>query len=285
MEERTSDVADFIARSLGHSIHDSIEKAWLKGKDRALRLMGYPDSVIEQVQVNPTQEALRASNSIIPVYVEQRLFRKITVNGVTYEIGGKFDMVSDGIIQDFKSTSAWAFAKGTKDDDYSLQMSIYRWLDAGQDYRKILDDFGRINFIFTDWSKAMLRSPGYPQKRVEHKDISLISLDQTEKWIHDKLALVQRYIDSPEADLPECTDEELWRSDPQYKYFSDPAKASVPGARSTKNFDSLADARKYMAEKGGKGIVVTKPGEVKACGYCAAYDACSQKDQYFSDIN
>jgi hypothetical protein len=280
-EEQRSDVADYIARKLGHAIHDSMERSWTTDQyKRSLKLLGHPDSVIEQIAVNPTDEERRASNSMIPVYLEQRMFRKITVDGKTYTIGGKYDMVADGIIQDTKSTSAWAFAKGTKDDDHKLQMSLYRWLDRDCPLPRIVEDYGEINFIFTDWSKAMLKSAGYPQKRVETKQLPLLPLSATEDWLIAKLRLIEKYRNVPEVELPECTDEELWRSAPQYKYFADPAKASDPNARSTKNFDDLVEARKFQAEKGGKGVIITKPGEVKACGYCGGFDACTQKDRY-----
>jgi hypothetical protein len=278
-EERSADVSEFIARSLGTSIHDSIEKAWKKGKNRALKLLGYPDDVIERVWINPTPEDLRARNDIIPVYLEQRAFKEIEVGGVTYTVGGKFDMVSDGIVNDYKSTSVWAWIKGAKDEDYCIQGSIYRWLNP----EKITEDYIRVNFIFTDWSKAMLGSvPNYPAKRVEHKDIKLWSIAETDRWIRSKLELVQHFIDTPEDELPECSDQELWRSDPKFKYFADPAKAKVPGARSSKNFDDLAEARAHMATKGGVGTIVTVVGEPKACAYCAGYEACTQKDQYFT---
>lgn len=273
--ERTADVAEFIARKTGHAFHDSIEKAW-KDPDqraRALRLLGYNDELIGRIAVNPTDEELRASNSIIPVYLEQRTLKQFE----GWTIGGKFDMVADGIVQDFKSTSVWSWIKGNKDDDYRLQGSLYRWLNP----KKITEDFIRINFIFTDWSKRDLRTPGYPQKRVEYKDIPLLSLKETEQWVRLKLAVINQYFNLPEKELPHCTDTELWRSDPQYRYFADPAKASDPNARSTKNFSDLVEARKFMSEKGGKGTIVTKPGEPKACGYCAAFEACTQKDAYF----
>jgi hypothetical protein len=277
--EVQSDVSEFIARKLGHAIHDSIEQAWLRGYRRSMKLLGYPDDVIERIAVNPTDEERQASNEMIPVYLEQRMFREITIDGVTHLIGGKFDMVADGIVNDAKSCSAWSWAKGTNDTKHSEQMSLYRWLDAAQPLRKIDQDFGTINYIFTDWSKAMLKSPNYPQKRVESKNIPLKSLAETEAWVIAKLRQVAKYKDAPESELPECTDEELWRSDPVFKYYSDPAKALDPTARATKNFDSLSEANKFLAEK-GKGIVITKLGEPKACGYCAAFDACTQKDKY-----
>jgi len=269
------DVEDFIARSMGHALHDSVEKAWVHGYARSLKLLGYPQHLIDRVRINPTDDEVRASNEIIPIYMEQRLFREI--DGWT--VGGKFDFVTEGIVQDQKSTSAYAWLLGSRDDDYKLQMSLYRWLDAGQPLRKITEDYGRINFIFTDWQKMLARSnPKYPQKRLLHKDIPLMTLEETENWISRKLDLITRYRNAPEKTIPECTDEELWRSDPKYRYYSDPQKTS---GRSTKNFESLAEARQFMLnEKGGKGIVITVPGEVQRCNYCSAFNICTQKDKY-----
>lgn len=274
-ELQQSDVEDFVSRALGHSLHDSIEKAWLKGHRRSLALLGYPEKVIDRVLVNPTPEELAAVEHPVPVYLEQRAFRTVVLNGITYTIGGKFDMVAEGIVHDNKSTTAYTWLYGTKDDDYKLQGSLYRWLNPD----KITEDFIRINFIFTDWQKMSAKqNPAYPQKRILHKDIPLMSMEETEAWIKWKLGLVQQYKDAPESQLPECTDEELWRSDPVYKYYSDPAKTS---GRSTKNFDNPAEARQFMAEKGGKGVIIANPGEVKRCGYCNAFPICTQKDRYF----
>lgn len=275
LQERQADIADFIASTLGHSLHDSIEKAWVTGYAASLRKLGYPKNVIEAVMINPTPEQLKANPNGIPVYLEQRGIREIKVNGVTYKVGGKFDMVIEGIVHDNKSTTAYTWTAGTKDDDYRLQMSIYRWLHPD----KITEDFGRINFIFTDWQRFLAKNnPNYPQSRLEQKEIALMSMDEIENWIHTKLAAIQRYTDAPEPKVPFCTNEELWMSDPRYKYFSDPAKAQVAGARSTKNFDTLVEANAFMAEK-GKGVVVTIPGEPKRCGYCDAYEICTQTNK------
>ena len=270
------DVEDFIARSMGHALHDSVEKAWTKGYARSLKLLGYPQDLIDRVRINPTDEEVRGSNEILPIYMEQRLFREID----GYTVGGKFDFITEGIIQDQKSTSAYSWLLGSKDGDYQLQMSIYRWLDAGQPLRKITEDYGRINFIFTDWQKMQARqNPNYPQKKVEFKEIPLLSLDETEHWIRSKLSLIDTFKDTPETDLPECTDEELWRSEAVHKFYADPTKTD---GRSTKNFGELSEARAFQVTKGGKGIIKTVPGEPKRCGYCEAFTICTQKDRYFT---
>lgn len=266
------DLEDMVAKALGHSLHDSIEKAWVKGYKTNLKKLGYPAGVIERVRVNPTDEELQAVKDCIPVYIEQRAMRQI--NGFT--IGGKFDMVAEGIVHDNKSTTAYSWVYGGRDDDYALQGSIYRWLNP----EKITEDFIRINYIFTDWQKAQVsQNPRYPDSRLKAKEIPLLSIEDTEQWILDKLAAVTRYMDAPEKDIPHCTPEELWMSDPTYKYY---ANAENTSGRSTKNCDTLPEAQAYKQSKGNKGVIITVQAEPKRCGYCDAYSVCTQKDKYFS---
>lgn len=285
-EERVEDVEDRIARTLGHAIHDSIEKAWERGAHRSLRLLGYPDDVVSRLLVNPTTEQLRNVEDPIVVWLENRGFREVEVDGVVHTVGGKFDMVSDGILNDNKSTSAYAWLAGTRDDDHRLQMSLYRWIDAHRtdgEAPRVTEDFCNVQYIFTDWQKAQARSnPNYPQRRVEQKTLQLTDLGETEDWVRSKIRAVHAARNLPEAQMPRCTDEELWRSAPKFKYFSDPAKAQVPGARSTKNFETRAEAHAHRASQ-GKGVVVEVPGEVKACAYCPAFDVCEQRKEYFND--
>jgi len=270
-----ADVEEYIPRALGHSLHDSVEKAWTNGYERSLKLMGYPADVIARVQINPTDDQRRLNADIIPIFLEQRAFREFE----GFSIGGKFDLVTDGIVQDTKSTSAYTWLYGGRDDDYRLQMSLYRWIDAAQALPRITEDYGRINFIFTDWQRAQARSnPKYPQKRIEHKEIPLLSLDETDAWVRNKLKLIVKHRNTPEHLIPECSDEELWLSDPVHKFYADPTKTS---GRSTKNFEHLTDAHAHNSTKGGKGVIVTVPGEPKRCSYCEAFAICTQRQRYF----
>lgn len=278
-EEVVEDVSDYVARGLGNSIHDGIEKAWINNYARNLKKLGVPEQVIDRVKVNPTDEERLADPDMIPIYLEQRGFREYG----GFLIGGKFDAVAEGHVEDNKSTSAYSWVFGTRDEENQLQGSLYRWIDAARPVRWITEDFMRVNYIFTDWQKAQARqNPKYPQKRVEYKDIPLLSEADTELYVKAKLHQIRLNKDKPESQLPECTDEELWRSAPTFKYYSDPAKAKEPNARSTKNFDSLAEANAHLAEK-GKGIVITVHGEVKRCPYCPAYDICEQRQRYFPE--
>lgn len=260
------DITNMVASRMGAAIHDSIERAWKTNYKNALQILGYPNKVIEKVRINPEREEL--TDDIIPIYLEQRSLRKIG----KWTIGGKFDFVGDGRVEDFKSTSTYTAINKSKDADYILQGSIYRWLNP----EIITRDEMAIQFIFTDWSAAKAKSDAnYPQSRVQQRVLKLKSIAETEAFIARKLRLIEQYWDAPEKDIPLCSDDDLWRSEPIFKYYKNPAKT----ARSTKNFEDKQDAYQRLAEDGHVGIVIEQPGQVTACKYCPGFSLCSQKDQ------
>lgn len=272
----TVDVTDLIASSFGSAIHDGIEKAWNKSRTKALTSLGYPEDVIKRVLINPTKEELEAAENPIPVYFEQRAFKKVVVDGVTYTVGGKFDAVAEGIVQDNKTTSVYTYIKNSKIEDYTLQLSIYRWLNPD----KVTQDYGCINFVFTDWQRSMAKSsPDYPQHRVQTIKIPLMTIEETEAWVIGRIREIKDNMNKPQSQLPRCSDKELWRSEPKHKYYADPTKTS---GRSTKNFDDPVEAKLHLNEK-GKGIIITEPGKVKACGYCDVFQICEQQREYEHD--
>ena len=271
-ETLSIDVEDYLARAMGTSIHDSIEKAWTTNHKNCLKRLGVQDSVIERFKVNPNKEDLKEGD--IPIYLEQRTIKEFD----GFKIGGKFDFVFNGLLHDNKSTTTMKWLKGSSDKDYMLQGSLYRWLNPDI----IKDDYIRINFVFTDWSKlAALKDSKYPQHRAAYKDIPLLSLDDTESWLKNKLEQINKLMDVPEEKLPECSDEELWRTPTKYKYFVNPESK-----KATKNFESYNDAYRYMlVEKKGKGIIRVVPGEPRRCNYCSAASICSQRAKMFNQIS
>ena len=271
--ERQEDTADFIASRFGHAIHDSIEAAWTRGYAKALSRLGYPRKMIEKVRINPGPDEL--VDGVIPVYLEQRAFRSVVVDGVEIVISGKFDAVINGEVNDTKTTSAYTFVSGSKTEDYRIQMSAYRWLNP----EMVTSDIGRIQHVFTDWQRSQAKiNPAYPQDRIQEVKIELMGLAEIEAWIKSRIREIILNQSREEPDLVRCTPDELWMSPPQFKYYSDPKKAAE-GGRSTKNFPNYPAAAAY-ANKQGKGVVITVESEPKACGYCPAFDLCTQKNEY-----
>jgi hypothetical protein len=101
----------------------------------------------------------------------------------------------------------------------------------------------------------------------------LMSLRDTERFIKDRLNNLTQAKSMTQEELPDCTDDELWRSEPVYKYYADPNKLG----RSTKNFDDYLSAHTHLANM-GKGIVLEVKGKAKACNYCSANPICLQAE-------
>lgn len=262
--KRPTDISTLLASRMGQSLHSGIEVAWKFHYRDALKSLNFNQDIIDAVRINPE----KVEPGTIPVYLEQRATRCVDGMYVT----GKFDMVIEGRLVDAKSTSVYGYINKSNESKWKLQGSIYRWLNPD----KVTHDYLTVEYLFTDWSGASARSDhSYPQQRTVSAHIDLLGLSETESYIRERIALIRKLQDAPEDQLPECTDEELWRDPPVFKYYADPTKR----ARSTKNFDNAADANGYLIEK-GKGIVVPFPGMVKACKYCAGFEACTQKNQY-----
>ena len=261
------DLSAQIASAMGTAIHMNIEEAWNKGDfKKSMQKLGYPDSVINRVRINPPNAN---QENIIPVYMEVRTKKEI----LGKQISGKFDFVVEGRLADFKSTSTYTAIKKSNDLKYIQQGSIYRWLNPDI----ITQDEMDIVYLFTDWSAIKAKTDkNYPQSKILVQKFTLMSLIETERFIKNKLNLIAKYIDSSEAEIPLCTKDELWQRDPIFKYYKNPAKKS----RSTKNFDNIIDANNRLANDGHVGVVDTIPGEVVFCRYCPAVTNCIQAEGY-----
>lgn len=274
----TMDLSALVASSFGSALHDSVEKAWRKDYRTAMKKLGYSDAVIDRIVIDPTDEQLANTPGIIPIYFEQRSFKQIEVDGVVYTVGGKYDRIADGIVGDNKSTSTFAYGKEDRKEDYTIQLSIYRWLNPD----KIKADFGHIDFFFTDWQAFRARQDkNYPQSRIVTITVPLLTLEETEAYIVSRIREHRDAINAKDQQtMVRCTARELWMPEPEYRYFADPVKANTPGSRATRKFDTLAEAQAEVAAR-GKGVVVASKPEPKRCGYCEVFTDCQQKDEYF----
>lgn len=268
------DLSQLVASRFGNAIHDGIERAWSNGRFiPAMRKLGYAESVIERIRVNPDPADTLPANCI-PVYLEQRAERELD----GFIIRGKFDFVGDGILEDHKTTGVFTYMRKTNDEKYSLQGSIYRWLNP----HIITSDVMHINYTFTDWSRLRAKiekAKGYPERRMMSVPIRLKSLEETEQYLKGQLRVISSLFSKPEPELPPCTREELWQDPTVYKYYKDPNNKD----RSTKNFDDFASAQARLMKDGNQGCIDIVKGQAKACLYCNALPICSQAKQLIAD--
>lgn len=221
-DELTMDCSDLVAPRYGTALHDSFEKIGLG--DRR----------------------------------EERFYADF--NG--FKISGKFDMIIDNKLHDFKSTSVWKYIYADF-EDYIIQMSIYRWLlhQNGVEVAPV----AQICFLFTDWASSKAKyDPTYPKSRVAVVDITLWDTLTIEAWIGDRLVAMHNININ---NLPDCTDKELWKDPDKF------AVKKIGAKKATKLYNSEKEAESALKE--GQEIE-HRPSKAKRCGYCAARIFCQQ---------
>jgi len=277
-EAKTIDISELVASRMGSAIHKGCEEAWTDPDTikKALKLFGMSEDAINNIKINP-EFTVKGETA---VYVEQRVEKEIPGMGLHFDtpfiISGQYDLVLDGTLNDFKSTSVWAYVYESNVDSYIKQGSIYKWLSPD----KITSDYINISYIFTDWSAVRAREKkDYPQFKAITRKYSLWSIEETENWIMNRVNTLNTLWETPQEDLPECTDEELWATQTTYKYYKNSNKLD----RSTKNFDTMDEALIRKANDGDVGIIKTIPGEVKHCRYCPVQPLCTQSKRMIEE--
>lgn len=198
---------------------------------------------------------------------EERLFYE--VDGVT--ISGAIDLQEETpfgiIITDYKFTSAWAVMQ--QKQEWVEQLNIYRFLVEKVKGKKVVGL--RICALVRDFSRHESKE-GYPKAPIEMVDIDVWSLEKTEAYIRDRLALHR--ISKVDRDLGDelapCSNEERWTSETVYAVKREGRKTAI---RVLKNEEEA----KEMAEK-EKGYVETRFGEPRRCtgNFCGVAEWCKQ---------
>ena len=268
-EEQVVDVSDLVPSRLGTAVHTAAEVAWLYSRDNALTALGYPQQVIDKIRLNPDEPG---EDPQFDIYLEQRSNKAIG----KWVISGKFDFVENGRVKDIKTTKTYNWIKGSNDEKYRIQGSIYRWLNP----EIITDDYVDILMIFTDWSPLKAKvDKDYPKANIMVRTLPLMSIEETERWIKNRLAEIERHWDDHQDAMPACTPEELWMDPPKFAYYKSP-KAQ----RATKLYDTPQEANAHKARDGIPGSkVVERKSEPKFCKYCEGRQICLQAQNYIAE--
>lgn len=268
-EDHKVDISDRLAARLGTAVHTAVEVAWLYSRVKALRELGYPDSVIDKIRLNPDEPG---ENPEFDIYIEQRTNKAVG----NWVVSGKFDFVYNGRVADVKTTQVYNWIKGSNDEKYRIQGSIYRWLNP----EIITDDFIDVMMLFTDWKALNAKVDSeYPKRNMLVRTLPLMSIPETERWINARLANLERYMKANQKDMPECTPDELWMKPPKYAYYKNPKST-----RATRVYDTPQEANAHRARDGIPGSVVSaRPSEPKYCRYCPGRPICLQAERYVAE--
>lgn len=140
-----------------------------------------------------------------------------TVEG--QKISGKFDVIRDGSIWDYKCTSAWTIKSGSSADKWGEQLSIYRYLWWINKKEK-LNPTGYIIAICRDWHESNVKEgSNYPKAPFVQIDVPLMSIKETEKFIAIKIKEYKENEKLPDGMLKPCTNEEMWYQEKKDVYM------------------------------------------------------------------
>mgnify|MGYP001321879605 CR=1 FL=1 len=233
------DIADLVASRYGTAIHDSVEKVKLKDCLQEERLK--------------------------KILLGKTIKEKFDILHQISQANGKpvYELI------DVKSTSVWSVVYNSKEEDYIKQLSIYRYLAIENGYEVVGD--AKIWMVFTDWSQAKAKAdPEYPQARLYIKEIKLWTPKETEEWIEQRINDLEDAANRTQAEMPDCTDKELWADEDKWAIMKEGRKSAV------KLHTDEDAAKKQLGTLDDKHSIVKRPGQVKRCKYCTASKFCDQ---------
>ena len=179
------------------------------------------------------------------------------------------------IIQDWKVITAYKAKSGML--DYEKQGNIYAFLCRENGYTPMSFN---IWALIKDWKESEAdRNLEYPQLPIMKYEYRLWDDDKCRQFITER---VKHHF---QKDLPECSEEEMWATDPKYL-------ATKKGhSRPTKIFDSERDALNWIADGDHRSTAGTtyedwditiRPSERRRCenNWCNVAEVCDQFKKY-----
>lgn len=158
-------------------------------------------------------------------------------NGIT--ISGRIDDARDSIITDYKTCSVWKINAGDF-SDWEKQGLTYAWLLSKKGIY-----ISKLRFVafIKDYSvtRSMV-SQNYPEAQIYTHEVEINNymLREHEAWLYEKTNEITKYIDTPNNELPEPTDAELWKEPDVFAVMKHGRKSAV------KLCDSLAEAQELI---------------------------------------
>jgi hypothetical protein len=182
------------------------------------------------------------------------------------------DAFTDGVLSDYKVTSAWSIVYGSRLPHWTQQCNLYAHLlrENGIDVHR-----AQIVTFLRDWDRNKAKADyTYPQAPLLVLPIPLWESEACEEYIEQRLQWHILNEDLPDIALQHCTSEDVWEQPTKFACMKKDAK------RATRVFDDEEEANAYV--KANKGLeVTTRPGKRTRClDYCSLAPFCTQYQNY-----
>jgi hypothetical protein len=200
--------------------------------------------------------------------VEERFYAEV----LGKKISGGIDHIKNGIITDYKVTACWKIQKGNF-KEWTEQLNSYCFLC--EENGATIDSI-RIIAILRDWSAPDGYKPDYPKAPIVIIDIPKWQSCEQAAFIWSRVAALKNNELLEDDKLQECTNEEMWASEPKWACMKKDAK------RATRVFDKESTAYDFCLDNNLQ--LIERKGERRRCNkYCQASSVCCQHKAYLKE--
>ena len=171
-----------------------------------------------------------------------------------------------------KVTSVWSFGKEPK-LDWVQQLNVQRWC-VFKETGMVINHLN-IAAIWRDWSKNKAYGDNYPPAQCSTVSIPVWSIDNTEKWIIERVEELERAKLHEIKDITPCSSEEIWEKPTVYALMKGKNKRAV------KLYYNSVEAGAVARDKGLGYRIEIRHGERTRCkGYCPVSEFCPAYQEY-----
>ena len=190
-------------------------------------------------------------------------------------VSGQVDSYSDGIITDYKVTSAWTLVYGSRIKEWEEQLNLYSYLFQSKGYsvRQL-----RICAILRDWDKNKAKqNKDYPQTPIVIIPLTLWDKEKTEEYLIDRLTQHKEAEELSDEDLPLCSKEDMWEQSAKYAVMKEGRKTAI------KLFDNKEEAM-LMVDGHTPNYLQVRCGKRTRCAdYCSVNKFCNSYQDYLKE--
>lgn len=283
--DTTVDVRDRFYALWGSGVHAILEQS-VKGLGGYLKML-HTASELDKGSEADKKVADWLRKRVVTMYpevIEQGIIverrNEIEVDGMI--ISGATDIYYTKLkkLQDYKTTTVWAFKNKDEKEDWDRQLNIYgrMWRNLGYEC-----DTLEIVILMKDWNKnESIRDRNYPQSPYYTHTVPLWTDAEVDSYMKERVRIHRM---AEEGTGIECTPKEMWRRPGSFAVKKEGGKRAISGGIFTdkKGADVFIENNTY---KHGKMFVEERPGIDGKCeSYCDVSSVCPQRKRNLELLN
>lgn len=245
----------------------------------------YADELEEDVMDNVWSLLGKAAHHILEQHAPEDSLseERLSIKVLDRVLSGQTDNLHDGVITDYKITSAFTLVYGSRLHEWEEQLNTYAYLFKrhGHTIKRL-----QIVAILRDWSEMKAKADiNYPQTPIVMVHLNLWDEVKQEAFVTARIMNMICNEVLPDKELAPCLPEEMWEQPAKYAVMKKGRKTAV------RVFDTTDEANNYILDncpdnwKDGHSTdlyqVVTRPGVRTRCErYCPVASHCEQYRRY-----